>query len=91
MTIKGADGGEGGIIIPKSALILIVLTVLGAMGTGGFFMGVQSSDVLHLDRTLKAMEDHWVKTDAAIADIQSFVAVIKSKTEYSVGRQDKRP
>lgn len=60
------DESTSGITVPKSVLVTILISVVAAMGTGGFYMGRQSAQLDALDNYKKANDARLTLDEAAI-------------------------
>jgi hypothetical protein len=56
-----------GVTIPQSVLLAVLLTAVTAMGTGGYYMGRQSSQLEVLDSYKKSNDARLAIDEAAIA------------------------
>lgn len=84
MTLNHGDGDS--FVIPKMVVITVLLAVIGAVGTGGFYMGIQAANSTSMKETIQQLVSDRIVTDQAIADIKADIKVIKSKTDYGISK-----
>lgn len=84
MTLDHGDGDS--FVIPKMVVITVLLGVIGAIGTGGFYMGIQAANSTSMKETIQQLVDDRKSMNQDISEIKADIKVIKSKTNYGISK-----
>jgi len=90
MVIRQGDG-ESDIIIPKSLLVTLMLASWAAIGSGGYYMGIQFERSTNMKESIIVLTTEKDANAAAVASITRQLDLLQSTTKYGIALTRAKP
>jgi hypothetical protein len=85
------DEGEPGMVIPRSLFVALLIASWGAVGSGGYYMGIQWADKTAMKESITVLEADKTHTADKLAQIASDLELVKSTTKYGIALTRAKP